>query len=157
MLCSLIAYDENGKVVATLDYILSRDENGVANGVIDFEAYEATGAKLRDLWNVSNAVGSATWPEYLGGAAHDFKVELDENNRIVALVHGRSRRKRKRSDIEAAIAERRAVTPPGEPVDLRDIVGGPNRPLLLDEEGRTQPRPAKSQRPAFPIVRRETG
>jgi hypothetical protein len=157
MLCQLLAYDEHGKVVATLSYCVAKDEDGNVVGLIDFEAYESQGAKLRDIWNVSNAVGSATWPEYLGGAAHDFKVELDENNRIVALVHGRSRRKRKRSDIEAAIAERRAVTPPGEPVDLRDIVGGPNRPLLLDEEGRTQPRPAKSQRPAFPIVRRETG
>jgi hypothetical protein len=157
MLSMLIAYDQDGNVVGVMDWCVAKDKNGEVVGLIDFEAHELAGGKLRDIWDKEGAVGSATWPEWLPGAAYEFRVELDENKRIAALVHRRTRVKRKRSDIEKAIAERRAATPPGEPVDLRDILGGPQRPLKLDEEGRTQPRPAKSQRPAFPIVRRETG
>ena len=44
-------------------------------------------------------------------------------------------------------------TDPPAKVDLRDILGGPGKPLLLDEDGKTMKRP-KVQRPNLPIVGR---
>lgn len=38
-------------------------------------------------------------------------------------------------------------------VDLRSIVGGPDRPLLLDEDGKTMERP-KVERPNLPVIGR---
>jgi hypothetical protein len=35
--------------------------------------------------------------------------------------------------------------------DIRDLVGGPDRPLLLDENGKTMARP-KVERPNLPVV-----
>lgn len=189
MLRPLVAYDANGNIVATLNVAVRKDEDGKPE-VIDFEAHEVAGGRLRDIWENSEAVGSATWPEWIGPRAHDFKVELDPNPgkaraRIAALVHKKSGHRRSRADIEAAIAERinekkaeakkrgddlrrdlRKRTgmtedmialvddPEPDPADLRDLVGGPGKPLLLDEDGRTRPRPAKSQRPALPVVKR---
>jgi hypothetical protein len=76
-------------------------------------------------------VGSGHWPEWLGAAAHDFKVELgDGPHRIKALVGKATGARRERSKFEKRIAKRRAETPEGEPVDLRSIVGGPNSPVL---------------------------
>lgn len=186
MLCSLIAYDSSSNVVATLDHMVAKDNDGNVIGLVDFAAHEDAGGRLRDIWEQSNAVGSGTWPEWLGGAAYAFKVELDPNPgkaraRIKALVHKKSGHRRERAAIEAAIAERhneaklearkkgeqqRALlkgkvrddviaefTDPPVKVDLRDILGGPNRPLLLDEDGRTMKR-LKVERPNLPIVGR---
>ncbi|MGD0121098.1 MAG: hypothetical protein ABSC46_00885 [Candidatus Limnocylindrales bacterium] len=87
----LLAYDADGNVVATLDYLLSQD------GGTDFKAHEAAGGKLRAIWEVSGAVGSGTWPEQLGSVAHGFKVELDKQKRIVALVDKTSGQRRERA------------------------------------------------------------
>lgn len=187
MLRSLIAYDVDGEVVATLDHMVAKDEDGKVVGLIDFEAHEEAGGRLREIWQSGNAVGSATWPEWIGGAAYDFTVELEPDPsparaRIKALVHKKSGHRRDRADIEAAIAERfndakleakkvgdkqrahlkrRGVsaevieqfTDPPPTVDLRDLLGGPNRPLLLDDEGKTKKR-VKSKRPQLPVVKR---
>lgn len=154
----LIAYDASGVIIATLDHLVATDEAGNLVGLVDFTAHEAAGGKLRDIWEVSGAEGSATWPEWLGGRAHDFRVELN-GRRAVALVHRQSGYRRERAAIEAAIAERIAAAR-GEPADIRDLVGGPDRPLLLDDQGRTRPRlivtprvmPIISRRPKLPIV-----
>ena len=58
----LVAYDEDGNVVATLDALVARDEDGKAIGLIDFEAHESAGGRLRDVWNVGDAVRSTTAP-----------------------------------------------------------------------------------------------
>lgn len=155
MLCPIVAYDSNDEIVATLDYMAARDpETGEVTGLIDFEAHEAAGGKLSAVWKVESAVGSGTWPEWLGSEFHSFRVER-AGGRIVALAHKGSGHRRVRADIEAAIAARiaEAKARSAHPVaDIRDLVGGPDRPMLLDDSGRTAPRP-KLTRPELPIRR----
>lgn len=159
MLCSLIAYDAAGNVVATLDYCVAKDADGNIVGLLDFEAHETAGGRLRDIWENDQAVGSGTWPEWIGGRAYDFRVELDPHPgparaRIMGLVHKGSGHRRERAQIEAAIAERIAQAK-GEPADIRDLVGGPDRPLLIDANGRTQPR-EPTRRPNLPVIARKS-
>jgi hypothetical protein len=152
-LSSVLAYDSNGDVVATLDYVVARNEEGQVIGLIDFEAHELAGGELTDIWRVDNAVGSKTWPEWLGGHAHDFRVELEGEpgrKRIKALVHRDSGHRRERAGIEESVAK--AVAAAGtEPADLRELLGGPGRPMTLDSGGRTRRRPAQP-RLAVPIL-----
>lgn len=174
MICSLLAYDADGNVIATLDHVVARDDQGHAIGLIDFAAHEAAGGHLTDVWQVEHAAGSGTWPEWLSMRAHDFRVEVGPDKRIAALVHKTSGHRRERAAIEAAIEQRMAATradweahqpvgpngtavaagdPP--PTDIRDLVGGPDRPLVLDEEGRTVGRTVVSGTPAhLPVVKR---
>lgn len=133
---ALLAYDATLSVVATLDYAVARNAKGDVIGLVDFGAHEDAGGKLRAIWEVSSATGSATWPEWLGGQAHDFKVELDGQKRITALVHKTSGHRRDRAAIEAAIAAAPVDQQTGDR-DLRAIVGGPTRALVLDPQGRT--------------------
>lgn len=157
----LLAYDAAGEVTATLDYLVqyADDPDRTPLGLVDFAAHEEAGGELTDIWIVSNAAGSKTWPEWLGSRAHDFRVELvgpPGRKRIAALVHKASGHRRERAAIEAAIDARSAAATErdsrGKPmVDIRDIVGGPDVPLSLDEQGRNAPRP-KAYRPALPLV-----
>lgn len=141
MVGCLIAWDASGEVIATLDALVRYDGRGDPIGLVDFASAERSGPlRLREdgsagFWRVDRAVGSATWPEWIGSRAHDFRVELD-GTRIVALVHKASGMRRERAVIEAAIEERIAAAN-GKPADIRDLVGGPDRPLILDDEGRT--------------------
>jgi len=147
----LLAYTAAGDVVATLDQLVQYDDDGTPLGLVDFASHEAAGGDHTEIWRVSQdhdgvdegtVKGSKVWPEWLGASAHDFRVELEGPpgaKRIGALVHKASGHRRERVDVEAAIAARRAVTPEGAPVDLRDIVGGPQRPIRIDQEGRTAP------------------
>lgn len=149
----LVAYDASGDIVATLDHLVQYQDDGTPLGLVDFAAHEEAGGDHTDIWTVSRAVGSKVWPEYLGSRAHDFRVELagpPGNRRITALVHKVSGHRRERAAIEAAIAERIAAAA-GEPADIRDLVGGPDRPLTIDAEGRTAPR-VVSARPNLPLV-----
>ncbi len=168
---ALLAYDATGTIVATLDYVVSKNDGGDVIGLVDFEAHEAAGGKLRDIWSISNATGSGTWPEWLGAGAHDFRVELagaDGKKRIAALVRkptpagardkaGRFRpataggHRRERAAIEAAID---AVVPNADGAkDIRHLVGGPDRPLRLDDKGQTAPRPANGGTPKhLPLI-----
>ena len=79
----LVAWNENGDIVATLDGL------SVDGKFIDLLAAEAGGQKMRDLWLVAGAVGSGTWPVNIGGEAHRYRVELDpeQPHRVVALIH----------------------------------------------------------------------
>lgn len=152
MISMLLAYDAAGNVVATQDHMVVRDEQGEVIGLIDFAAHEAAGGKLRDIWNQSNATGSATWPEWIGGRAHDFKVELGPDKRITALVHPSGHR-RERAAIEAAI-EAAPLNEKGER-DIRHIVGGPGKPLILDDDGRNSSRSKVSGTPKhLPLIGR---
>lgn len=150
MLGMLIAYDADGDVVATLDYMVAKDAQGDAVGLIDFGAHEDAGGELTAVWTVESAVGSKVWPEWLGARAHDFRVERDGppgRRRITALVHRASGHRRERASIEAAIAE--CIRAAGAaPADVRDVVGGPDRPLLVDDEGRTIGRSPRGGTPA---------
>lgn len=129
----LIAYDADGNIVATLDHMVARNEAGDVIGLIDFAAHEAANGALLDIWNAQGAKGSATWPEYLGIGAHHFRVELTGKH-IAALIHKQSGHRRERAAIEAAIE----ATPVVEGRrDIRHIVGGPQRPLHLDDAGKT--------------------
>jgi len=157
----LLAYDAAGKVVATLAYMVAHDAAGEATGLIDFAAHEEAGGKLRDIWDNDRAVGSGTWPEWIGARAHDFRVDLT-GKRITALVHKDSGHRRERAVIEAAIEAAPFVDgdhdgPGSHRVqDIRHIVGGPTAPLVLDDQGRTvgrSPQPTGTP-PHLPVVGR---
>lgn len=199
MLSSLLFYDRNGNVVATIDYMVARDEDGQPVGLIDFEAHEAVGGKMRDIADVQaldasippdvlrevlgrepgprerhvdlprdhpyrlaheTVAGAATWPEWLGTGAHDHTVVLDRDRRASALIHRRSgtrrdRRaitdeieRRQRAEAKAAEAEEREP----DPVDIRDLVGGPEHPLRIDASGNRLPR-FKVERADLPVQR----
>ena len=153
-LSMLVAYDGAGNVIATLDHVVARDDKGEVAGLVDFAVHEENGGEHTDIWSVDGAAGSKVWPEWLGARAHDFRVELNGppgHKRIAALIHKTSGRRRERAAIEAAIERRRAGTPKGQPLDLRDIVGGPDRPLPLDDEGRDAIRPDPA-RPTLPLI-----
>lgn len=155
MLSMLIAYDDAGNVIATLDYMVSRDETGEPVGLIDFAAHEESGAEMTDVWMVKGAAGSKVWPEWLGGQAFAFRVEKSGPpgaRSVTALVHRQSGYRRERAAVEAAVAERIAEAN-GAPADIRDLVGGPDRPLLLDDEGRVRQRESRPNRLPF-IARR---
>jgi hypothetical protein len=169
----LLAYNASGDVIATLDYLVSYDPDGTPIGLVDFEAHEAAGGELLDVWNVHGeqiengvgvpwaAAGSKTWPEWIGSKAHEFRVELvgpPGNKRIAALVHKVSGFRRVRSVVEANVAGRVAAYGPA-PADIRDLVGGPARPLDLDDDGRTKIRYGASglNLPVLPIHSRSYG
>jgi hypothetical protein len=164
----LIAYDGDGNIVATQDHACAVDDDGRVTGLIDFMAHEEAGGEMTDIWVVDThdpgrpVKGSKVWPEWLGHRTLEYKVELDGppgQKRISALVHGESGHRRERAAIDAAIAERIAAAGDG-PADIRDLVGGPDRPLHLDEQGRPIPRdPARHHgSPAhLPIVGIERG
>jgi hypothetical protein len=147
----LLAYDAAKNVIATLGHVVASDESGHALGLVDFDSHEQSGGRLRDIWEVSGAVGSGTWPEWLGGAAHSFRVELDSSKRIVALVHKTSGQRRERAAIVSAIE---AVPVIDGKRDIRHLVGGPTRPLTLDEHGRNATRSAGEKPPHLPIIGR---
>jgi hypothetical protein len=151
----LLGHDAAGDVVATLDYVVQYDDDGVPLGLVDFAAHEEAGGEMTDVWTVSNAVGSHVWPEWIGSRAHDFRVELvgpPGNKRIAALVHKTSGHRRVRAIIDSVIATRMSEAALAHiPADLRDLVGGPDRPLNLDDEGKTKAR-APRVRPALPLV-----
>ena len=154
ILSMLLAYDSQGQIVATLNYMVAKDEAGRVVGVIDFDAHERAGGEMTQVWHHEGATGSKTWPEWIGGRAHDFRVELAGpagNKRIAALVHKVSGVRRERAAVEAAIAARIAAAN-GEPADIRDIVGGPDRPLILDDDGRTKAR-VPAVMPNLPTIR----
>lgn len=154
MIGMLLAYDDAGDVVATLDYLVQYDDAGAPVGIVDFESHEAAGGELTDIWRVAGAKGSKCWPEWLGARAHEFRVELEGppgRKRIAALVHRATGRRRGRAALEGAIADRiRAAG--GGPADIRDLVGGPDRPLELDDRGDTRPR-TPAARPKLPVLR----
>jgi hypothetical protein len=134
MLCQLVAYDAAGNVVAVQSHMAVRGVDGAVVGMIDFETFEQQGNKLRGIWEVQLATGSGTWPEWLGSQTFDFRVEL-VHGRITALIHKVSGYRRDRAALEAAIA---AVEPNEHGArDIRHLVGGPTRPLLVDARGHT--------------------
>jgi hypothetical protein len=151
----LLAYDAVGNVVATLDYVVRYDDDGIPLGLVDFAAHEEAGGEMTDVWTSSRAVGSKVWPEWLGGRAHEFTAELvgpPGNKRIGALVHKTSGHRRVRAIIDSVIATRMSEAALAHiPADLRDLVGGPDRPLKLDDEGKTVARTPRV-RPALPLV-----
>jgi hypothetical protein len=149
----LLAYDASGAVVATLDYLVRYDNDGNPVGIVDFAAHEDADGENTDVWRVENAVGSKVWPEWIGGRAHDFRVELDGppgRKRIAALVHRTSGHRRERDAVEQAIREAPIDERTGAR-DLRRIVGGPDRPFILDAEGRTKERVPR-ERPRLPLM-----
>jgi hypothetical protein len=168
----LIAYDERGNVIHTLDYMVVLDpDTQEPLGMLDFLLCEENGIGNIEFWKVltydldenGNKVlrdpqpvkGSKVWPEWIGGSAHQFRVILagpPGRKRIVKLIHKQSGHVRDREQIEAAIAERvEKAKAQGVPADLRDLLGGPDRPLKLDEDGRNRPR-AGSARKQLPVV-----
>lgn len=155
----LIAYDTDGNVVATLEHLVASDHEGHVLGLVDFGAHELAGGDHTDIWKVASdgcqVKGSKVWPEWLGGRAKDFRVELEGapgQRRIGALVHKVSGHRRERATIEAAIA----ATPIVDGArDIRHIVGGPQRPLHIDQHGRTVTRTVVTGTPPhLPLIGR---
>lgn len=143
-----LAWDTDGNVVATLDCVTRKDEQGRVIGLVDFASAELAGASLKAvIATVDGAVGSGTWPVWLGVRAHEFRVEIragtkGETPLITALVHRTSGYRMERAVIEAEIAAAVSATPSGEPADLRAIVGGPTAPVVLDTDGvAVEPKP----------------
>lgn len=145
----LLAYNADGRVVATLDYLSPvHPVTQEPLGRVDLALVEASGAKLRHLYMVEGAVGSGTWPEFLGVAAHDFYVVVDPSyrHRIRYLWHPESDHVRDREDIENAVAMEVVVAAEeGRPPDLSPLIGDIGRRLVVevDAEGRSTGRLAK--------------
>ncbi len=152
MLSMLLAYDADGNVVATLDYVVAYDpDTGEALGLVDFEAVEDDPARaLTEVWNASNAVGSGTWPEWIGTAAHDFKVTRS-GGKITGLTHRTSGAKRSRATVNKAVAD--AIADSDDPPNITPIVGSPAQPLTLDADGNRVAR-EQAQPTTLPLVRR---
>lgn len=129
----LLAYGTDGRVLQTLDYMVRYNPDGTPRGLVDFLATEAAGLPLSPtVWTVDGAAGSVAWPEWLGAAAHRYRVErawVDGVHIGVALVDDMTGERRERAPIMEAMAERIAAAN-GGPADLRDLVGGPDRPVL---------------------------
>lgn len=154
MLCMLLAYDAADNVVATLDYLTMYDDQGNALGLVDFDEHERSGRPMTEVWTVDGAAGSKAWPEWLGSRAREFRVERTGPagaKRVTALIHRESGSRRERSTVEAAIQER-ITQAAGEPADIRDLVGGPDRPIDLDPQGDTAPRAPRVIPPSLPIA-----
>jgi hypothetical protein len=148
MLSPLIYWNADGDVVGTLDILVARDQEGHVLGLVDFGHYERAGDRLRrfgeagwidEAGNTHYASGAGTWPEWLEGGAAAFRVELapkpaPARAQIVALVHKISGHRRERVAVEEAIS---AVPVVDGGQDIRHLVGGPQRPLVLDEHGKT--------------------
>ena len=154
---SLLFYDADGNVVGTLDYMVRYDDDGVPIGLVDFEAHELSGGRLREIVEHGSAVGAGTWPEWLGASAHDFKVQVRPGAKggthlIRSLQHSRSGYRRERSDIESALSDLISGTGPGDVVNVSGILGGPGKHLILDEDGRTAAAvvPVKPDLPVLP-------
>jgi hypothetical protein len=170
MLTMLLAWNASGDIIAARLKQVVYDDQGSALGLVDFEAHELAGGALTDIWRVWTrrddeprvyAVGSGTWPEWLGPAVRDFRVEADPrplvgvggHHRIKALIHKGSGYRRERADLERAIEERLAVMrsnlPPEAADDplpeslllsvLRAERGTPQRPKRVDADGRNAP------------------
>lgn len=149
----LLAYLADGSVVGTLDYLVQYDDDGVPLGLVDFAKHEENGGNATDYCTIDSAVGAKVWPEWLGGSALDFKVELEGpagNKRIAALVHKTSGYRRERVAIETEI-DKRIKDAKGAPADIRDLVGGPDKPLQLDDEGKTKEK-VTTTRPNLPLI-----
>lgn len=151
----ILFWDVDGNVIGTLDYMVSYDEQGRPLGLVDFEAFELAGGRLREVAEHGRAVGSGTWPEWIGGQAMDFKVEVRAGGRggthmITALRHKVSGHRRDRVAIQAAVDEAMTGKGPGDVVDLRPVLGGPGRSLRLDREGRSVARVPRG-RPVLPL------
>lgn len=151
----LIFYDADGNVVGTLDHMVRYDDDGAPIGLVDFEAHELSGGRLRDIAEHGSAVGAGTWPEWLGASAHDFKVELRPGSKggthlITSLRHSRSGYRRVRADIEASLSSLISGTGPGDVVNVSPVIGGPGKYLVLDEDGKTAA-PFVSVKPELPL------
>lgn len=144
----LIAYDRSGNITTVLEFLVLPDGEG-GYGLVDLEETERSGLRLRGLWEVSGASGSAHWPEHLGERFHEFRVERDRRFALPArrLVHRRSGHVRDRAAIEAAVQEAKGRPLRERAAALRAAIGHEFAPLELDDTGRTR---AKVERDAEP-------
>jgi hypothetical protein len=81
----LIAYDDDGNIVGTLDYLNHYNPDGTAYR-IDFEAHADD---LLAVWKVDKATGSKVWPGTVK-RPKEWRVEKagpEGNRHIAALVH----------------------------------------------------------------------
>jgi len=160
----ILFWDAAGNVVGTLDHMVQYDDDGKPLGLVDFEAHELAGGRLREIAEASNAVGAGTWPEWLGMRAHDFRVVVRPGPKggthsITEPEHKTSGHRRQRVEVAEAIAARisdedvaaQAEARQKRPVWIGDLVGGPDRYLQLDDDGRTVPR-VPSVRPNLPLL-----
>lgn len=144
----LVAYDDEGNVIASIQYQTAIDPaTGDVLGLVDFAGMEEAGIPFRgsgehvNVWDVPGATGSAVWPQYLGAdKIHEFRVEVDERKRIAAIIHKPTGVRRSREVLERTIAER-IEQAAGQPADIADLVGGPDRPLEVTETGAIRRRP----------------
>lgn len=74
----LVAYKEDGEIIATLDFCVVRDNDGNVIGVIDFAETEASGTELTNIWRVDGAIGSGSVPEKMDSRIYNYKVEVDD-------------------------------------------------------------------------------
>ncbi len=168
----MVALDDEGKVTGLIDFAAHENAGGRLRDIWTNPKFAGSGTWPEWLGSSAHDFTVELDPNPSPARA-----------RIKALVHKASGYRRERADIEARIAERinekkldaakrgeaqRALLkkrgvpdevvvqfsdPPPEPADIRDIVGGPDRPLLLDDNGKTMAKP-KVERPKLPIVGR---
>ena len=136
---------ELGLTVVELTGEGTPDDEALA--VADFAAHEASGKPLRAYGVNGTALGAATWPEWLTHSdLAQMYLELEPGwdrmtdprsrpaHALRALIHRDTGQRRERTHIEAAVGRRVAAAGDGA-ADIRDLVGGPDRPLHLTQGG----------------------
>lgn len=146
----LIAYDARGSIFAVLHELYWTAPDGSVHAV-DLEAAE--GGRLRDLWEVSRASGSAYWPEHLGDRFTEFRVER-ESGRAVRLIHRGSGHVRHRGLIEDALAAIEETQWGPLLAARRRILGDAGHPLRLGHDGRTWAEPERDAPPPPLLIHR---
>lgn len=151
----LVRYDELQRPIGLVDFAAHEAAGGRLRDVWDVcdpdepvpDELAGTTIPPDHPWRVAHdqVEGSGTWPEWV--PPDSFVVELEPafsralagpSFRIRALVHKKSGFRRERARIQAAIDERIAAARVNdEAADLRDLAGGPDRPLMIDATGHT--------------------
>jgi len=141
-----LAWDAAGNVVATLDYLVRPE------GIVDLVGLDEEG-RLVEAWSVPGVTGAGTFPAYLGAQAHDYRV-IRVAGKITALQHKTKPGSRiERADIEARILAKLEAEKGNPQINLTDIIGAPDRPLLLTAEGKLRQRaPRATTAPKFPTL-----
>lgn len=132
-----------------VDGVSPTNDYGEVLALVDFAAFEVAGGEntvthrlmVPDEDGVNTVRGSKVWPEWIGGAALQFRVELEGSpgaRRISALVHKVSGYRRERVVLEAEIDRRISVR--RAEAEAKAVAIRSSMPVPRDVQGRFLPK-----------------